>query len=98
MKIHQTHVRNYREDKFFTLLICLEFNLYKLTRLVLFLLGLYWQFTWRFAAPILLAGILTASVVFELTSSPTYSVWNKDTVTVLLIKRASLLAVITYII
>ena len=68
------------------------------TRAVLFLSGLYWQFTWRFAAPILLAGILTASVVFELTSSPTYSVWNKDTVTFLLIKRTSFLALITIII
>ena len=42
--------------------------------------GIFWQFTWRFAAPILLAGILAASVVFELTSSPTYSIWNKETV------------------
>ena len=42
--------------------------------------GWYWQLTWRFVAPILLAGILIVSVVFELTSSPMYTVWNRETV------------------
>lgn len=41
--------------------------------------GWYWQITWRFVAPVLLVGILIASIIFQLTSSPRYSAWNKNT-------------------
>jgi len=42
--------------------------------------GWYWQLTWRFMAPIVLAVILVASIIFQLQASPTYSAWDKDEV------------------
>lgn len=42
--------------------------------------GMYWQLMWRFVAPVLIAVLLGCSVVSELMSSPTYSAWNKDKV------------------
>ena len=38
--------------------------------------GWYWQITWRFIAPVLIAGILLASIVQQLLVLPTYNAWN----------------------
>ncbi|TRY67705.1 hypothetical protein TCAL_11438 [Tigriopus californicus] len=40
--------------------------------------GFYWQFTWRFLAPLTLAIILVASIAGELISSSSYSAWNME--------------------
>lgn len=40
--------------------------------------GLYWQLTWRFFAPVMLAGILVSSIFFHIKHHPTYSAWQQD--------------------
>jgi len=42
--------------------------------------GWYWQITWRFVAPSLLAIIVVASIIFQFQATPTYSAWNKEEV------------------
>ncbi|XP_014475460.1 PREDICTED: sodium- and chloride-dependent transporter XTRP3 isoform X1 [Dinoponera quadriceps] len=38
--------------------------------------GAYWQFTWRFLAPIIMVCILVSSVASMFIKKPTYSAWN----------------------
>ena len=37
--------------------------------------GLYWQLTWRFIAPVMLAIILVASIVRQIQVTPVYNAW-----------------------
>ncbi|XP_011173559.1 sodium- and chloride-dependent transporter XTRP3 [Solenopsis invicta] len=41
--------------------------------------GLYWQITWRFLAPLIMAGILLFSVGSMFITKPQYSAWNATT-------------------
>jgi len=41
--------------------------------------GIFWQLTWRFVAPVVIAVILVSSVVKELMSKPTYWPWRDAT-------------------
>jgi len=43
-------------------------------------IGLYWQITLRFVAPIVIFVILTASITAEFMKSPTYKSWNEEKV------------------
>ncbi|XP_057325317.1 sodium- and chloride-dependent transporter XTRP3 isoform X1 [Microplitis mediator] len=38
--------------------------------------GLYWQITWRFLAPVLMAMVLISSIVSMILKRPQYSAWN----------------------
>ena len=51
--------------------------------------GLYWQFTWRFLAPLVLTVILLWSTYLQLTKHPEYPTWNKELVSICL-PRATL--------
>lgn len=42
--------------------------------------GWYWQITWRFLAPIIMVGILIASVVQMIRNKPKYPAWNASLV------------------
>jgi len=42
--------------------------------------GLYWQITWRFVAPILLTTIVVASIISQVTKSPSYTAWDVEQV------------------
>lgn len=43
--------------------------------------GIYWQVTWRFLAPIIMAVILVASIVAMVEKHPTYDAWSPKKVT-----------------
>ncbi|KAG5865600.1 hypothetical protein JTB14_020734 [Gonioctena quinquepunctata] len=40
--------------------------------------GLYWQITWRFLAPFIMAVILISSVISMIIDHPKYQAWNKE--------------------
>uniref|UniRef100_A0A1A9VXI1 Transporter n=1 Tax=Glossina austeni TaxID=7395 RepID=A0A1A9VXI1_GLOAU len=40
--------------------------------------GLYWQLTWRYIGPAIMACILVSSVVFMIIKNPTYGAWNAE--------------------
>ncbi|CAH2004494.1 unnamed protein product [Acanthoscelides obtectus] len=40
--------------------------------------GIYWQVTWRFLAPIIMAVILVSSVVSMVIKHPTYQAWSRE--------------------
>lgn len=42
--------------------------------------GLYWQLTWRYIGPAIMACILVSSVVFMIIKNPTYGAWNAELV------------------
>lgn len=42
--------------------------------------GFYWQVTWRFAAPLVLASVVIATLVSQFLTHPEYSIWNKEKV------------------
>jgi hypothetical protein len=44
-------------------------------------IGLYWQITLRFVAPVLIFVILTSSIIFQIMKSSTYNTWNQTNVT-----------------
>lgn len=44
--------------------------------------GWYWQLTWRFLAPLIMAGILVSSVVCMFIQKPEYSAWDASQVSV----------------
>lgn len=46
--------------------------------------GIYWQLTWRYFGPVIMACILVSSVVFMIIKNPTYGAWNEELVTRLL--------------
>ncbi len=41
--------------------------------------GPFWQITWRFVAPILVAAIMVSSVISEVVNTPMYKAWNRET-------------------
>lgn len=43
-------------------------------------IGIYWQITWRFIAPILIFVILMASIIFQILNSTNYNTWNQANV------------------
>lgn len=47
--------------------------------------GIYWQLTWRYFGPVIMACILVSSVVFMIIKNPTYGAWNEELVTRLLL-------------
>lgn len=49
--------------------------------------GIYWQLTWRYFGPLIMAAILVSSVVFMIVKNPTYSAWNAELVILLIITR-----------
>lgn len=42
--------------------------------------GIYWQFTWRFLAPIIMVCILLSSIASMFIKKPTYSAWDASRV------------------
>lgn len=42
--------------------------------------GIYWQMTWRYIGPVIMTGILISSVLSMILSSPKYSAWNGELV------------------
>lgn len=42
--------------------------------------GLYWQITWRYLAPVIMAIILASSVVSMSINHPEYQAWSKEEV------------------
>ncbi|TMW52100.1 hypothetical protein DOY81_002817, partial [Sarcophaga bullata] len=40
--------------------------------------GIYWQLTWRYFGPLIMACILVSSIVCMIIKNPTYSAWNAE--------------------
>lgn len=45
--------------------------------------GLYWQMTWRYIGPVIMAVILVSSIISMIVKNPTYGAWDAATVSAL---------------
>ena len=42
--------------------------------------GIYWQITWRYIGPVIMALILVSSILCMIIDNPKYGAWNKEKV------------------
>ena len=45
--------------------------------------GIYWQMTWRYIGPVIMAVILVSSIISMIVKNPTYGAWDAATVSAL---------------